>query len=145
MQFGSLENLKVATFEDLISINDIGDTIAKNIINYFDNEKNLCIIDDLIKCGINIQNATQSKAYNSIFEGKIVVLTGTLQGMSRDDASMILEALGAKVSGSVSSKTDYVLAGENAGSKLAKAKALGVKIISLEDLKNEMENVGFEN
>ncbi|MBQ7352275.1 MAG: NAD-dependent DNA ligase LigA [Clostridia bacterium] len=143
--FGSLENLKVATFEDLISINDIGDTIAKNIINYFDNEKNLCIIDDLINCGINIQNATQSKAYNSIFEGKTLVLTGTLEGMSRDDASRILESLGAKVSGSVSSKTDYVLAGENAGSKLAKAKALSVKIISLEDLKNEMENVGFEN
>ena len=79
----------------------------------------------------------------SIFTGKTVVLTGTLDNMSRDEAKTILESMGAKVSGSVSAKTDFVLAGESAGSKLDKALALGVKVIDLEFLKNEMSKSGL--
>ena len=83
------------------------------------------------------------KQVDSIFTGKTVVLTGTLDGMSRDEAKSILEVMGAKISGSVSAKTDYVLAGENAGSKLDKANSLGIKVINLEFLRDEIIRLGM--
>ena len=96
-------------------------------------------IEDLFDAGIVLIEDTQRVKIDTIFTDKSVVLTGTLDGMSRDDAKEILEKMGAKVVGSVSSKTDFVLAGENAGSKLDKANSLGINIIDLDFLKNEMK------
>jgi DNA ligase (NAD+) len=141
--FETLDNIKNATFESLVDIKDIGDTIARNIIDYFADTDNLSQINELISIGVEIDENNEQTIIESIFTGKTVVLTGTLENMSRDEAKVILEKLGAKVSGSVSSKTDYLLAGESAGSKFDKAQSLGVKIIDLQFLKNEMKNVGI--
>lgn len=134
--FGSLDNIKNASLEELVAIKDIGDIVANSIVEYFDNQQNIDQINRLIDLGIDIENV-EVVIKESIFTGKTVVITGTLTNMSRDEAKVLLESLGAKVSGSVSSKTDYLLAGENAGSKLDKAIALGVKIISLDDVLSE--------
>lgn len=139
--FGSLESLKNATIEQLTDIKDVGEIIAQYIVDYFSNDENLKIIDELFASGVKIADS-DTTIVESIFSGKSVVLTGTLDGMSRDEASEYLEMMGAKVVGSVSSKTNYILAGENAGSKLDKGKALGIEIISLEDLLGEMTRAG---
>jgi len=141
-KFKTLENIISADFDQLILIKDIGDTIANNIVEYFNNENFLSQINKLIDMGIEIEDV-ESEIVESIFSDKTVVLTGTLENMSRAEAQTILEKMGAKVSGSVSAKTDFVLAGENAGSKLDKAKQLGVSIIDLEFLKNEMKKAGL--
>lgn len=142
-QFGSLDAIINANIESLCLVDDIGDTIAGNIVTYFHNDKNIEQIQELFKVGIFIEKIDNLDYVDSIFNKKSVVLTGTLENMSRDKASELLEKLGAKVVGSVSSKTDFVLAGENAGSKLTKAKSLGVQIIGLEELLSECKNVGI--
>ena len=136
--FGSLENIISASYEDLIAIRDVGDIVARGITEYFADEGNINQINNLLNMGIMIDNPVKKDIKESIFTNKTVVLTGTLDGMSRDEAKEILESLGAKVSGSVSSKTDYVLAGENAGSKLDKARQLNIQIIGLQELLKEM-------
>lgn len=138
--FQSLDNLKNAKIEDLIAIKDVGETIASNIYEYFKDENNLSLIDKLISLGIEIKN-NKNKSITSRFTGKTIVLTGTLEGLSRNEASEILENMGANVSSSISSKTDFLLCGENAGSKLAKAKSLGIEIIYKADLEKEIEKV----
>ena len=140
-KFGSLENIKSATIDELVAIKDVGETIAKYIVDFFKDEDNLKQLDELYDCGIEIKQTINQNMLNSIFTGKSVVLTGTLNGMSRDEASEILEKMGAKVVSSVSSKTDFVLAGDNAGSKLTKAKNLGIAIIGFEDLMNEISKL----
>lgn len=135
--FGTLENIINATYEDFLEIKDIGDIIAKNLVEYFSDAKNISQINNLLNIGIKPLNNIK-KVENSIFSNKSVVLTGTLENMSRDEAKEILEKLGAKIVSSVSSKTDFVLAGENPGSKLDKANLLGIQIIDLDFLKNEM-------
>lgn len=142
--FETLENLKNASLEELIEIKDVGDVIAQNIFEYFNNEKNLILIEQLLDNGISLIENNTSEKLESIFTGKSVVLTGTLANMSRDDATRYLEKLGANVVSSVSSKTDFVLCGENAGSKLAKARALGVEVIDLDYLKNELNRQGVD-
>ncbi len=142
--FGTLDAIMNATFDSLIAIKDVGDTIATNIIDYFKNEENLALIGSLLDYGVRVSEAVDTAVRGSIFEGKTIVLTGTLENMSRDEASMYLERLGAKVSSSVSKKTDFVLAGENAGSKLSKAESLGVKIIGLDDLKSELRRLNID-
>lgn len=139
--FGTLENLKNAKFDDLIDIKDVGEIIARNIVEYFNIQKNLDVIEELKTLGVKIKEKTLSEVSDNIFKGKSVVLTGTLENMSRDEATALLESLGANVVSSVSKKTDYVLAGENAGSKLAKAQNLGIQIISLDVLLNEKDRV----
>jgi len=131
--FGDLNNLINANFDQLIAINDIGDIMANNIIEYFNNAKNLQLINDLLNSGIEIEYV-KAKIVNSYLTGKTVVLTGSLINFTRDEATEKLESLGAIVTSSVSKKTDYVLAGENAGSKLTKAQSLGVKILNEQDL-----------
>lgn len=133
--FGTLEKLKNATFDDLIVIDDIGDIIANEIVQYFSDKQNLDEISRLIQYGVTIK-PPQIKTFNKNFEGKTFVLTGTLEKYSRDEASKIIEDLGGKTSSSVSAKTDYVLAGDNAGSKLEKAQKLGVMIISEAEFDN---------
>ena len=142
-KFGTFEAFMSATQDELISIKDVGDIIAENIILFFRDEENRQLVDKLFNLGIEIESAEELEGIESIFTDKTVVLTGTLDNMSRDDATALLEKLGAKVTSSVSSKTDYVLAGENAGSKLDKAQKLGVKIIALDDLKAELDRLNI--
>ncbi len=129
--FETLDSIKSAKLDDLVEIKDIGETIANNIVMFFQNSENLSLIDDLISSGVTIAS-TAKVSKESVFSGKTVVITGTLDGMTRDEASSLLGSLGANVSSSVSSKTDFLLCGENAGSKLNKAQSLGVKIIDLD-------------
>ena len=127
--FKSLDNLEKATFDELVNIPDVGDTVAQCILDFFKEEKVLETINELLSLGVSPQYEDKI-IIESPFEGKTVVVTGTLENYSRSSIKEKLETLGAKVSGSVSKKTDYVLAGEEAGSKLQKALDLGVKVIS---------------
>jgi DNA ligase (NAD+) len=130
--FGSLEKVMNATKEDLLSIHDIGEIVAESIVGFFADSTIRRSIDRMLDAGVRPEMAelkVGAANVNSIFNGKVVVLTGTLQTLTRDEASSKLEAAGAKVTGSVSKKTDYVIAGESAGSKLAKAEQLGVKVL----------------
>ena len=137
-KYSSLEELIDTDKDTLLTINEIGDVLADNILDYFSEESNLKEIEDLISAGITIDYSQGVVSTDNIFFGKKVVLTGTLPTYSRDDASKILEGLGAQVVSSVSKKTDYVLAGTDAGSKLTKAKELGVEIIDEEFFKEHI-------
>ncbi|NFS30045.1 NAD-dependent DNA ligase LigA [Clostridium botulinum] len=131
-KFKSIDGLKNAIFEELVSVQDVGDIVAQDVIEFFKEEKVINTIDELLNLGVN-PIFDEVKIVESIFKDKTVVTTGTLQNYSRTEIKTKLESLGAKVSGSVSKKTDYVIAGESAGSKLTKAEELGVKIISEEE------------
>ena len=131
-KFNTLEKLKNATVEDLSSVEDIGEVIALCIKEYFENAENLAVIDKLLDLGVTIIYP-EKRAENGVFSGEKVVLTGTLTKYKRDEASKIIEDNGGKVMSSVSSQTTMVLAGENAGSKLDKARNLGIRIISEEE------------
>jgi len=135
-QFGTLENLMNAKEEDLAQIRDIGEIIAKTIFDFFKEEKNIEEIRALLSKGIKIKEQAKREQTNALFDGKKFVLTGTLTKYTRDQASEIILSLGGETASSVSKNTDYVLAGENAGSKLAKAKSLGIKVISEEEFEN---------
>jgi len=127
--FSSVEN---ANYEQLIEVQDIGPIVAQHIVNFFQQTHNLDVIEQLFAAGINVQDVKQSELdtqSGSELTGKTVVITGTLPTMSRDEAKEKLLAVGAKVTGSVSEKTDYLLAGDKAGSKLTKAEKLGVQVI----------------
>ncbi len=131
-KFKSIDGLKSATFDELVSVQDVGDIVAKCVLEFFHEEKVLDTIDELLKLGVN-PSFEEQVIVESSFNGKTVVVTGTLQNYSRGEIKAKLESLGAKVSGSVSKKTDYVIAGEEAGSKLTKAQDLGVTILSEEE------------
>lgn len=131
-KFKSIEGLKSATFDELVSVQDVGDIVAKCVLEFFQEEKVLATIDELLNLGVN-PSFEEQVIVESSFNGKTVVVTGTLQNYSRGDIKAKLEALGAKVSGSVSKKTDYVIAGEEAGSKLTKAQDLGITVLSEEE------------
>lgn len=139
--FKTLENLKNATKEELQAIRDIGDVVAECVYNYFRDAKNLTEIEKLKEVGVKIEEQADNIVKNSVFNGKTFVLTGSLEKYSRNEASEILTNLGANVSSSVSKNTDYVLAGENAGSKLSKAQNLGIKIISENEFEQMVKNV----
>ena len=111
---------------------DVGDIVAKCVIDFFHEEKVLTTIDELLSLGVS-PIFEEKEIVESSFNGKTVVVTGTLENYSRGEIKTKLEALGAKVSGSVSKKTDYVIAGAEAGSKLTKAQDLGVTILSEEE------------
>ena len=129
--YGNLDNLAAATEEDLLEIPDVGPVVARSITNWFASEYNRDLINQLRGLGLNFEfKGSTSKAANSFFSGKTVVLTGTLDSMGRKEATEILENLGAKVTGSVSKATDAVVAGHDAGSKLDKAQALGITVLS---------------
>jgi len=134
-KYNSIDNLINANFEDLASISDIGEITADNICTFFKQEQTLDIIEKLKLAGVNTKNK-QEEGLDNRFLGKTFVLTGSLEKYSRNEASDIIEKFGGKTSSSVSKKTDYVLAGEEAGSKLEKARSLGVTIISQEDFEN---------
>lgn len=132
--FKSLEGLKKATLEELVEVSDVGDIIAQCVYEFFREEKVLNTINELLNLGVNPKYEEQ-EVTESLFKGKTVVVTGSLEDYTRISIKEKFESLGAKVSGSVSKKTDYVLAGEEAGSKLKKAQELGIKIISEKEFK----------
>jgi DNA ligase (NAD+) len=131
-EFRTFSAVRHASYDELIEVQDIGPIVAQHIVNFFQQQHNLDVIDQLFAAGISVQDVKQvpsDRLSSSQFAGKTVVITGTLPTMSRDEAKDKLLAAGAKVSGSVSAKTDYLLAGDKAGSKLSKAEKLGVQVI----------------
>lgn len=131
-KYKTLDNLMSADVEELASKDDIGEVIAQSIHTFFNEEQTIDLINRLKYAGINTQSL-QEESNDTRFEGKTFVLTGALSKYSREQASDIIERLGGKTSSSVSKKTSYVLAGEDAGSKLTKAQSLGVTVISEEE------------
>lgn len=127
--FKSLENLKAANEEELLAVDSIGPRIAESVTQFFGNHINNEIVDRLVQARLQFE-IEEVELASSMLEGKTVVLTGTLPTLSRKQASELIEKHGGKTSSSVSKKTDYVLAGESAGSKLTKAQNLGVEIWS---------------
>ncbi|WP_223065888.1 NAD-dependent DNA ligase LigA [Paenibacillus caui] len=133
--FGSLQAVMEADAEQLTALPDIGGIVAESIVSYFADPFNLASIRKMLEQGVQAKapETPQAARTDSYFSGKTVVLTGTLHQLTRDEAAEKLEALGAKVTGSVSKKTDLVIAGEKAGSKLTKARDLGIEVIEDED------------
>ncbi len=134
-KYQTLDNLMDATIEDLNSKNDIGEVIAKSIYSFFREEQTIDLIRRLKDAGINTKSLKE-ESKDIRFEGKTFVLTGSLSKYSREQASEIIENLGGKTSESVSKKTTYVLAGDDAGSKLTKAQKLGIKVISEQEFED---------
>jgi len=131
--YKSIEDLKNTSLEDLKNVSDIGEISALCILKFFEDNKNCEIIDRLKEYGVNMDVEDSNQVDNQL-KGLTFVVTGTLTSMGRDEAIVMIENHGGKVAGSVSKKTSYVLAGENAGSKLTKAQGLGIAIISEEEL-----------
>ncbi|EGQ8540176.1 NAD-dependent DNA ligase LigA [Vibrio parahaemolyticus] len=133
--FKSLEAIQAATEEQLIAVQDIGVVVAKHITTFFEEEQNQAVVQDLLVQGIHWPEISAPEQGAELpLEGKTVVLTGTLSQLGRTEAKEALQSLGAKVTGSVSKKTDILFAGENAGSKLTKAQELGIEIKTEQDL-----------
>lgn len=139
LYFRTLEALRAATVEDLLQVHDVGEVLAESIRAFFDEPHNNAVVDELLSEGVHWKQ--EEVQVNPEVAGKTFVLTGTLPTLSRDKAKDMILSLGGKVSGSVSKKTDYVLAGEAAGSKLEKAQSLGVAII---DEARFMQMIGNE-
>ena len=131
-KFRTMDNLMNASIKELSVQNDVGEITAKSIYEFFREEQSIDLINKLKLAGVNMESLEEENTDNR-FEGKTFVLTGALSKYSRDEASDIIEKLGGKTSGSVSKKTSYVLAGEDAGSKLTKAQNLGVTVITEEE------------
>lgn len=131
--FGTLEKLAVADAEALQQIRDVGPVVAQSVAQFFAEPHNLEVIDRLRQAGVRYEPVVPKPASGAV-EGRSFVLTGALSGMSRDEAKALIEAAGGRVSGSVSKKTDFVVAGSDAGSKLEKARKLGITIIDGQQL-----------
>ncbi|MBR3722360.1 MAG: NAD-dependent DNA ligase LigA [Selenomonadaceae bacterium] len=129
--FRSVDSIIAAKDEELLEVPDLGEVSVKNIREFFSNKETIKLIEKLKAAGVKMNS--DNIAVKNILQGKIFVLTGTLSTLSRKEAASLIEENGGKVTGSVSKKTDYVLAGEDAGSKLAKAESLGVSVISEEE------------
>ena len=126
--FKTMEKLQSLSEEELIEVDSIGPRIAESVVEFFSNEKNRSIVERLKKHGLQFEMEKEEQASN-IFEGKKFVLTGSLPTFTRKEAAELIEKHGGKTTSSVSGNTDFVLAGESAGSKLDKAKELGVEIL----------------
>ncbi len=136
--FGNIDPLMSASVDELSSISEIGTKMAQSIVEYFKQDKSLYIIERLRAAGVDLTYTSTQKGNN--FDGKIFVLTGTLPTLKRNDAKKLIESYGGKVSGSVSKNTDFVVAGEEAGSKLDKALSLGIKVLSEAELTEMLKN-----
>lgn len=137
--FESIDALKAAAFEDVIGIPEFGGIMAQSVITFFKQEQTHDTIEKLRKAGVNLKSSGKKQLKDNRFEGLTFVLTGTLPTLSRNEAGELIKSFGGKTSGSVSKKTDYVLAGEDAGSKLDKAAQLGIKIIDEAEFRRMME------
>ena len=136
--FGYLDDIKEASEEELIAVPEVGPKIAESIVSFFRNERNIEIIDKLKDAGLRMYQSVpgegaESGADSQALADKIFVITGTLPHYTRDEMAGRIEAAGGRVTSSVSKKTDFLVAGENAGSKLQKAQSLGVEILSEEE------------
>ncbi|HMS41419.1 MAG TPA: helix-hairpin-helix domain-containing protein, partial [Pyrinomonadaceae bacterium] len=133
-------NLANATVEELDAIHEIGLAVAERVYQFFRSEKNLEVIAKLKLAGVKTEIEGNANATtNENFNGKTFVLTGKLEQFTRDEAAKLIEDLGGRVSSSVSKKTDYVVAGSDAGSKLTKAESLGVKVLSEDEFKEMIQ------
>ena len=130
--YKTMENLANANYEELRMVDDVGEITAQAINEFFSQEQTIDLLEKLKTAGVNMTVQT-AENQDQRFAGKTFVLTGSLNNYTREQASQIIENFGGKTSSSVSKKTDYVLAGEDAGSKLKKAQELGVTIISEEE------------
>ena len=128
-KYKTIDELIIASYESLVSIDDMGEIMAKSVFEFFNQEQTKDLIQKLKDAGLNMESNSEEYSDNR-FEGKIFVLTGGLENYSRKEAEEIIEKFGGKTSSSVSKKTSYVLAGEDSGSKLTKAQALGVTVIT---------------
>ncbi len=137
-KYKNMENLAKADFEELKQIEDIGDIMANSIVEFFSQEQTKDLIERLKNAGVNMK-CLEEESNDNRFEGKTFVLTGSLSEFTRKEAEEIIEKYGGKTSSSVSKKTTYLLAGEEAGSKLTKAQSLGITIISEQEFKNLLE------
>ena len=140
-RFGSLDAVARATEEELTAIEDIGEITAKFIRDYFSHPQALELVRRLKEAGVLTESERKGKAEGTL-SGLTFVITGTLPGMTRSEATELIEANGGKTASSVSKKTSYVLAGEEAGSKLDKARSLGVPVISLDQLRAMISGTG---
>ena len=136
--FGTLDALMSADIDELTAVEDIGAVTAKNIVEWFQSPQSIHLIGLLRNAGVNLTSRQEKK--DARLAGKTFVLTGALSVYTRDEASALIEALGGKVSSSVSKKTSYVIAGEDAGSKLRKAEELGVSILNEDEFKALLQN-----
>jgi DNA ligase (NAD+) len=132
--FGSLDAIMKASAEELQEVNEVGPRIAESIVEFFSDQHNRQLVNDLRKAGLTLTG--QKKEKGTKLAGKTFVLTGTLERYSRDEAKKMIEDAGGRVSGSVSKKTDYVVAGDDAGSKLDKARELGVTVIGEDEMES---------
>lgn len=139
--FKDIYNISNATYEDLVSIRDIGDILAKNIVNYFANPANISLINTLEDLGINMKYLGAEVKSNENFTDKKFVITGTISFMSRDEAKALIEAYGGKCIDSVSKKTDVVIVGDAPGSKYTKAQELGITIWNEEKFKEVVDSL----
>ncbi|WP_118878535.1 NAD-dependent DNA ligase LigA [Haemophilus haemolyticus] len=140
--FKTLDTLKAADLEQLQQVPDVGEVVANRIFVFWREAHNVAVVDDLIAQGVHWETVEVKEASENFFKDKTVVLTGTLTQMGRNEAKALLQQLGAKVSGSVSSKTDFVIAGDAAGSKLAKAQELNIPVLTEEEF---LEQVNLLN
>ena len=138
--YKNIDSLMNATYEELSNINDIGDIIAKSIIDYFQNEDNITLINKLKDNHINMEYVNNNYRESEEFVGKTFVLTGTLINTTREEATSIIENLGGKVSGSVSAKTSVVIVGDNPGSKYTKALSLNIPIWNEDEFLEKVNN-----
>ena len=132
-QFGALENLQKADAESLQQIHEVGPQVAESVSSFFKEKKNLATIQKLLKGGVQIREIAKAKVADQKFAGQIFVFTGALEKFTREEAERMVDERGGRAAGSVSKKTNYVVAGPGAGSKLDKARELGVAVISEED------------
>ena len=140
--FKTLDALKAADLEQLQQVPDVGEVVANRIFVFWREAHNVAVVDDLIAQGVHWETVEVKEASENLFKDKTVVLTGTLTQMSRNEAKALLQQLGAKVSGSVSSKTDFVIAGDAAGSKLTKAQELNITVLTEDEF---LEQVNILN
>jgi DNA ligase (NAD+) len=138
-KFLTIDHIINATYEDLLSIADIGEKMAFEVVKYFKSPEHIAIINALKDAGVNMSKITNEGDLKQIFNNKTFVLTGSLQDYTRNEIKDIIESMGGKAASSVSSKTDYVLAGENPGSKYEKAVQFGIKIIDEQEFISMME------
>ena len=139
--YKNLTFIEEATIEELTKINDIGNIIAQSIVEYFQNEDNNKILSNLKEIGLNTKYLGKEKQLDENFYNKTFVLTGTLDKLTREEASIRIEELGGKTSSSVSKKTSVVVAGHDAGSKLIKANELGITIWNEEELISKLGGI----
>ena len=140
-KYKNLDNLMNASYEELIEIKDIGPTLGKNIYEFFREDKNIELINKLRELSVNFNYLGEAEKFDELITNKKFVITGTIDNYSRDEIKKILESYGATVSDSVSKKTNYVIVGENPGSKEQKARDLNIEIWDNDKILSEIERL----